>query len=636
MSDQDRLEQLEQRMLRLEQLMRQVLQVMPERAAGLRPPPMHVPVVPVPPAAPPLSTLPPVAAPAPMKAPPPRPPSLDGEQWVGQRGLLAVGVVAVVLAAGYLLKLSFDRGWISPLMRCLGGAAAGLGVAVLGWSVERRGYRTYGPALIGTGAAIIYLSVWAASRLYGFLPPAMGIGAMALVALALSAAAWKMDAEALGAVAAVGAFLAPIVIGNVDADADRLLAYLAAIGFTMGAVAWEKGWRLTALLIGASYFGLGLSAADAAHPLAILAYGACGGAAGLALGLKRDWWETRFLSFWGGWSCLTFADSVSTAPLVLLAGIALSYPVWDFALKWDGVWPFGERSEQRRPILPSLYFYVTPLWLIWAVDRLGYPAFTTYPGLAAAIVGIAYLAIGLTGRRRAFAVVGTLGVLGGAMVEWDWGLVSAGVAGLLALAWGGVGRVTRRSDWNLHALVAVAMALLVHQTQAVTSRPLNGPAFTDSWALVMWGLIAVAIALATDLAAPDDDPRTQRTGALWVMAGLMLLVGVTGELHRFFRLNVVDPQTASLAGGLAISVWWLLFAGACILVGFRRGLRPLRVAGLWVSGLAVMKVVLIDLGTLDALYRVGSVFGLGLVSLLVAWSYHRRARLDAADLPSDR
>ena len=31
----------------------------------------------------------------------------------------------------------------------------------------------------------------------------------------------------------------------------------------------------------------------------------------------------------------------------------------------------------------------------------------------------------------------------------------------------------------------------------------------------------------------------------------------------------------------------------------------------------------------DALYRVGSVFLLGLVSLLVAWIYHRRAKLDA-------
>jgi uncharacterized membrane protein len=104
---------------------------------------------------------------------------------------------------------------------------------------------------------------------------------------------------------------------------------------------------------------------------------------------------------------------------------------------------------------------------------------------------------------------------------------------------------------------------------------------------------------------------------------------VTGELTRFFRLQVRDLQTASLAGGLSVSGWWLVFAGACVLIGFRRKLRPLRIAGLWVSGLAILKVVFVDLSTLDALYRIGSVFVLGLVSLLVAWVYHRRAKLDA-------
>ena len=60
----------------------------------------------------------------PNTVPPPRRAAalLSSEQWIGQRVLLAVGVVALILAAGYLLRLSFDRGWISPIMRCIGGA----------------------------------------------------------------------------------------------------------------------------------------------------------------------------------------------------------------------------------------------------------------------------------------------------------------------------------------------------------------------------------------------------------------------------------------------------------------------------------------------------------------------------------
>jgi len=72
----------------------------------------------------------------------------------------------------------------------------------------------------------------------------------------------------------------------------------------------------------------------------------------------------------------------------------------------------------------------------------------------------------------------------------------------------------------------------------------------------------------------------------------------------------------------------LVFAAALVGLGFRRGLKPARVAGLGVAGLAVIKVLVFDLSSLDALYRVGSVFILGLVFLL-AYLYHRQGRSNA-------
>jgi uncharacterized membrane protein len=42
-----------------------------------------------------------------------------------------------------------------------------------------------------------------------------------------------------------------------------------------------------------------------------------------------------------------------------------------------------------------------------------------------------------------------------------------------------------------------------------------------------------------------------------------------------------------------------------------------------------VKVLLFDLSSLDALYRVGSVFILGLVFLLLAYLYHRQGRSNA-------
>jgi uncharacterized membrane protein len=63
-------------------------------------------------------------------------------------------------------------------------------------------------------------------------------------------------------------------------------------------------------------------------------------------------------------------------------------------------------------------------------------------------------------------------------------------------------------------------------------------------------------------------------------------------------------------------------------VGFSRSIKPLRVSGLAVAGLAIIKVIIFDLSSLDALYRVGSVFLLGLVMLSLAYLYYRHDRSD--------
>jgi uncharacterized membrane protein len=152
------------------------------------------------------------------------------------------------------------------------------------------------------------------------------------------------------------------------------------------------------------------------------------------------------------------------------------------------------------------------------------------------------------------------------------------------------------------------------------------------WALALWGSIAVTFAFAARLwrvEAGREDTRLVR-GGLWVAAGALALFGVTGELKRFFELRMFDRETASLASGLAVSAWWLLFAAALVTTGFRLSLRPARIAGLVVAGLAVLKVVLFDLSSLDALYRVGSVFLLALVALSLAYLYYRNDRSERA------
>ena len=634
MSDGDRMERLEHRLTVLEGLVRELAGQRDSGAAGQQLPPEH----------PRTPSLPAPTHPTPTgrTAPPPRGPAapplprrsaalLSSEQWIGQRVLLAVGVVALILAAGYLLRLSFDRGWISPVMRCIGGALSGIVVGAVGWRLQPR-YRTYGAALVGCGAAIIYLSVWSAARLYGVLPPATALFALALVSVALAMIAYAINVEALGTTAALGAFFAPILLGSDQANAGLLLLYLASMAAGLGLVAARRHWRFTMFVVALSYFGVAYTgAADRGPPWGLLIYGVLGGTIGIHLGLRERWWETRFLSFGGGWAFLVAASDHLTHPWAILGGgLLLAAPVWWYALRATQILPLHLSPAAGIPgwsIGEAFYFFLTPWLLGWALRHLAPVWFDQRPGLVAFLIAIPYLVAGYHRTRPVFALVGAAGLGMAAWQHWDgvervWALL------VLTLLWAALDHRLGRADGRWYALATLWAALDQLFTGAQLQRSARDPAFVGSWALALWGTAAVLVALAAGLwrTVVTPGPAALVQGALWTLGGAMVLFGVTGEIGRYFELKTLSSQEASLAAGLAVSAWWLIFAAALISVGFRRSLKPARIAGLGVAGLAVIKVLLFDLSSLDALYRVGSVFILGLVFLLLAYLYHRQAR----------
>jgi uncharacterized membrane protein len=641
MSAEERLDRLEQRLEVLETLMRDVLRARGAPApsasgAATEPPAPAAAVAPEPrQTAPPPAAVPrpgPIAPPSPAPRPAHRraPSGLPAEAWIGQRGLLAVGVLALLLAAGYLLKLSFERGWITEAGRCIGGVLAGAAVGALGWRLLGK-YRTYGAALIGCGAGIVYLAVWAAAKLYGLVPPPIGIAGLALVSIALAAIAYGIGVQALGTTAALGAFVAPVLLGQRPANADALLIYLGAMALALGWVAARKRWRVTTAVVALGFFTLGWSGAgDSRHPLGALLYAVAGGTGGIYLGLRETWLETRFLAFWGGWALVaTVSPKLDPRWPTFLAGALLAAPVWWQALRrpvWQPLRLFGKAPEGWS-LGEALYFVATPWLLGWAVRTLAPDTFAAHPGLDAFAVAVPYLAVGYSGLRAPFAFVGATAAAVAVLTRWP-GVEAPAVLLGLSVLWAALDHPFGRSDGRWYALGTAAAALVRLFGDNQARRGFDDAAFTGPWALVLWLAVGVTVLLAARLWRREPATPASRLvpAGLWLLAGLLALFGVTGEIRRFFRLREASVETAQLASGLAVSAWWLVFAGVLVTVGLRRGIRPARLGGLAVAGLAVLKVLIFDLSSLDALYRVGSVFILGLVSLLLAYLYHRQAR----------
>src|SRR6266566_4550130 len=586
MSTEDRLDRLEQRVAVLERLIRQQLAGKPVEA----PPIDSARVVPPPPPPPqPQRDAPVIEPPSPRLQPTFRTEltAQGTEQWLGQRGLLAIGVVFVILAAGYLLKYSFDQGWVSPLIRCIGGAFWGTAFGVVGWRLHAKGLRTYGAALVGCGAGVIYLAVWAASYLYRFLPPPEGIGGLALVSLALAAVAFVVDVEALGATAVVGAFLAPILLGRTVSNADLLLIYLSFMAFALGWVAARRRWRLTCALIATSYFGLsyGTSAAQQAEPWRVLLFGVLGGSVGLYVGLREAWWETRFLSFTGGWGLLGAASERIAAPwAVVLAGVALAVPVWQRALRA----PTAQKATPRSAG-EMLYFLVTPTLLGWAVHFLDPQLFRREPGLLPLIIAVPYLAAGYVRVHPEFALVGTTAAGFASLAQWS-GLEAVWALLALALVWAAFDHPLGRTDGRWYALLALASALFHLLSTDITARPDTAAAFVDRWALTLWAAVGCLAAMARGLWKTRAEEAGTRgiVAGLWTVAGLLLFSGVTQELPRFFGARGYASDTARLAVSESVFVWWLVSFGALLVLGVARALRPLRaLAGAGLIGSAL-------------------------------------------------
>jgi len=154
----------------------------------------------------------------------------------------------------------------------------------------------------------------------------------------------------------------------------------------------------------------------------------------------------------------------------------------------------------------------------------------------------------------------------------------------------------------------------------------DGPAFTDTWALALYVFIAGTATAARWWGTETRRPLWTRGDAewMWILCGSAVFLGGSIEFNRHFG------AITSLAGDLALSVWWLLYAGALVFVGFQLDRKQVRSAGLSVAALAGLKIVFYDLSNLNALYRVGSFFALAIIALAVAYAYNRKARASAA------
>jgi uncharacterized membrane protein len=190
------------------------------------------------------------------------------------------------------------------------------------------------------------------------------------------------------------------------------------------------------------------------------------------------------------------------------------------------------------------------------------------------------------------------------------------------------------SRWGTLALTSISLlallGLLTVFNPAFTGDLLQGNAiFNGLWLgyLIPAALLALIINKTTDLAKPPQRTIIASIAMLLVMAFATLMV------KRWYQGPRLAPEFISDPESYTVSLVWLMMGVGAFVAGIRFDRQSVRMAGLIILILTVLKVFILDLAGLTGLWRIASLMGLGFCLIGIGWLYTRFAARKSAAMP---
>ena len=570
--------------------------------------------------------------------------------WPIGLSALATGLVAVFGLSGLSFLREAEGGFGSPRGVGLAGQAAAM--LILSALAFRADHMAAALLLLAVNTGLLVVLAWAGRGL-SWLSPAAALVMLLVLAGWRDAAFHAMTLDENGfwswsnsfspdsqrylrwMLAAAAAFT---VIGGAGVLLHAEKRFWGALGGGAGFLFLWAAWaRADVLLAPVSWAALGFGLAILLL-LATLAWSrraggddlgagllAAGAAALLVMGLDR--------LFDGIW--LTLA----------IAGLALTYAALTGVLKPRLMGPIAVAvatlATLRLFLSRELWFddRSLPLGQHWVLYGYGLPALFFFiagrlargyghPRSAAALEGISLgLLISLVSLETRVLIGG------GFFYEAPQFLEMA--AHVLTWAGAAYGLMHRQSVyssvislWGARILLglsaaAVVLLSLLALNPVVTEDPVPGGIVFNALLLAYLAPVPLIGLIARRLGAIGwEDLRPAAYG----LALVLLFAYVTLETKRVFQGAIMEAGSQSLAETYAYSAVWLVFALALFVAGIRLGRQAVRMAGLGVLALVVLKVFIGDLSNLEGLFRIASFVGLGLCLVGIGWLYQRFVR----------
>lgn len=157
--------------------------------------------------------------------------------------IVRIGMVVMFFGLSFLVKYASNQGLLPIELRMAAVAAVAIALIGLGWKTRLK-EGGYGLVLQGGGIAALYLTVFAAAKMYSLMPAGAAFAVMFIIVMLGAALAVLQNAQVLALMATAGGFLAPILTSDGSGNHVGLFSFYLLLNIGILAIAWFKTWRL--------------------------------------------------------------------------------------------------------------------------------------------------------------------------------------------------------------------------------------------------------------------------------------------------------------------------------------------------------------------------------------------------------
>jgi len=181
---------------------------------------------------------------------------LAAKNWfLGGNTIVRVGLVILFIGLSFLARYAASAGLFPVELRLAAIGAAAIALLAVGFR-KRHDKPGFALALQGAGVAVMYLTVFAAFRLYGLLEPLPAFALMIIVCGLSCALALLQDSRALAVAAFAGGFAAPLLLSTGQGSHVGLFSYYTVLNLAILFIAHKRSWRVLNVVGFVATFGV--------------------------------------------------------------------------------------------------------------------------------------------------------------------------------------------------------------------------------------------------------------------------------------------------------------------------------------------------------------------------------------------